>query len=197
MKYQPTGKQEDRRRIKTRHQIMQAFEQLIMEEGYDQMNVLKLTSKAKINRSTFYDHYADLDELYHSIIDDLIDQFTTFLVPEVFSEEGVINLEKLHEIIVNILEEVATRRHFLINLIQTSDVRLLKDRIVLTIVSRYHDHIDLFSSQSPSKHDWELVVFYLSSVLYGFLNYWINATDPISSDEMATSMIDLVLNGYS
>ncbi len=197
MNYQPTGKQEDRRRIKTRHQIMQAFEQLIMEEGYDQMNVLKLTSKAKINRSTFYDHYADLDELYHSIIDDLMAQFTSFLVPEVFSEEGVINLEKLHEIIVNILEEVATRRHFLINLIQTSDVRLLKDRIVLTIVSRYHDHIDLFSSQSPSKHDWELVVFYLSSVLYGFLNYWINATDPISSDEMATSMIDLVLNGYS
>lgn len=176
---------------------MQAFEQLIMEEGYDQMNVLKLTSKAKINRSTFYDHYADLDELYHSIIDDLMAHFTSFLVPEVFSEEGVVNLEKLHEIIVNILEEVATRRHFLINLIQTSDVRLLKDRIVLTIVSRYHDHIDLFSSQSPSKHDWELVVFYLSSVLYGFLNYWINATDPIDSDEMASSMIDLVLNGYS
>ncbi|HHX07634.1 MAG TPA: TetR/AcrR family transcriptional regulator [Erysipelothrix sp.] len=197
MNYQPSGKQEDRRRIKTRQQIMQAFEQLIMEEGYDQMNVLKLTSKAKINRSTFYDHYADLDELYHSIIDDLMAHFTSFLVPEVFSEEGVVNLEKLHEIIVNILEEVATRRHFLINLIQTSDVRLLKDRIVLTIVSRYHDHIDLFSSQSPSKHDWELVVFYLSSVLYGFLNYWINATDPIDSDEMASSMIDLVLNGYS
>ena len=197
MIYQPSEKQEDRRRIKTRQQIMQAFEQLIMEEGYDQMNVLKLTSKAKINRSTFYDHYADLDELYHSIIDDLMAHFTSFLVPEVFSEEGVVNLEKLHEIIVNILEEVATRRHFLINLIQTSDVRLLKDRIVLTIVSRYHDHIDLFSSQSPSKHDWELVVFYLSSVLYGFLNYWINATDPIDSDEMASSMIDLVLNGYS
>lgn len=197
MNYQPSGKQEDRRRIKTRQQIIQAFEQLIMEEGYDQMNVLKLTSKAKINRSTFYDHYADLDELYHSIIDDLMAHFTSFLVPEVFSEEGVVNLEKLHEIIVNILEEVATRRHFLINLIQTSDVRLLKDRIVLTIVSRYHDHIDLFSSQSPSKHDWELVVFYLSSVLYGFLNYWINATDPIDSDEMASSMIDLVLNGYS
>lgn len=197
MNYQPSGKQEDRRRIKTRQQIIQAFEQLIMEEGYDQMNVLKLTSKAKINRSTFYDHYADLDELYHSIIDDLMAHFTSFLVPEVFSEEGVVNLEKLHEIIVNILEEVATRRHFLINLIQTSDVRLLKDRIVLTIVSSYHDHIDLFSSQSPSKHDWELVVFYLSSVLYGFLNYWINATDPIDSDEMASSMIDLVLNGYS
>ena len=196
MKQRNDTKPEDKRQLRTKQRIKKAFEQLLLEEGFDQLNVLKLTSKAKINRSTFYDHYADFDDLYQSIISELMENFTRYLVQEVFNEDGTINLEQLHKTIVLILDEITKQREYLINLIQTSDVRILKDRIVLTIVNRYHHEIERLSENARSHHDWELTVFYLTSVLYGFLNYWINATNPISSEEMAASMIDLVLHGY-
>ncbi len=191
-----TYKKEDRRRVKTRAHILKAFEEIVLDEGYEQMNVLKLTQKAQINRSTFYDHFTDLDELYHHVIDDLMDQFTGFLVPEAFTADGRLNLSAMHSIVVNILDKISQRREFLKNLIQTSDVRILKERIILAISARYHHNIEMLAFGSNSKHNGELLIYYLSSVLYGFLNYWINSNNPIGSEEMASSMIDLVLNGY-
>lgn len=191
-----TEKKEDRRRLKTRAHIIKAFEEIVMDEGYEAMNVLKLTQKAQINRSTFYDHYPDLESLYHQVIDEVMDEFTGFLVVEAFNVDGTLNFDIMHSIVVNILNKISERREFLQNLIQTSDVRILKERIVLAIVSRYHHNIDSLAFSGSSEHNGELLIFYLSSVLYGFLNYWISAKRPISSDEMARSMIDLVLHGY-
>ena len=47
--------------------IREAFFSLILEKPYSQISITELTTKADINRKTFYLHYSSLDDLVHEI----------------------------------------------------------------------------------------------------------------------------------
>jgi AcrR family transcriptional regulator len=49
----------DPRVKRTRSLILQAFEQLLAEKGFESISVQDVTDKAEINRATFYKHFVD------------------------------------------------------------------------------------------------------------------------------------------
>ena len=49
----------DPRVKRTRSLILQAFEQLLAEKGFESISVQDVTDKAEINRATFYNHFVD------------------------------------------------------------------------------------------------------------------------------------------
>ena len=49
----------DPRAKRTRSLILQAFEQLLAEKGFEAISVQDVTDKAEINRATFYKHFVD------------------------------------------------------------------------------------------------------------------------------------------
>jgi AcrR family transcriptional regulator len=49
----------DPRVKRTRSLILQAFEQLLGEKGFESISVQDVTDKAEINRATFYKHFVD------------------------------------------------------------------------------------------------------------------------------------------
>lgn len=53
----------DRRVIRTRRMIRDALTELVDEKGLSMISVSDITSRADINRGTFYAHYRDLDDL--------------------------------------------------------------------------------------------------------------------------------------
>lgn len=57
-----TGK-EDLRVVKTIEGIKQAFEELICEKEYENITVVELSKRAKINKKTFYTYYETLNAL--------------------------------------------------------------------------------------------------------------------------------------
>lgn len=65
----------DRRILRTRQAIHQAFVSLVKEKGFDALSVKDITSRANINRGTFYLHYKDkydlLEQIEAGIIQDL------------------------------------------------------------------------------------------------------------------------------
>jgi AcrR family transcriptional regulator len=64
----------DKRIIRTREQITDAFFELLEEKGFQQMSVQDISSRANINRATFYDHYEDKTDLFKSIVDHTFQQ---------------------------------------------------------------------------------------------------------------------------
>ena len=54
---------EDPRVKRTRGLILQSFEQLLAEKGFETISVQDVTDKAEINRATFYAHFHDKYEL--------------------------------------------------------------------------------------------------------------------------------------
>lgn len=65
-------KKDDLRIIKTKLSIKNALYELSTEKPFEKISVMDITSKAMINRSTFYLHYKDKDDLLHSLSEETL-----------------------------------------------------------------------------------------------------------------------------
>ena len=57
----------DRRTVKTRRAIVDAFAQLLTEKELHKVTVKEITDRADINRGTFYKHYLDVYDVYEKM----------------------------------------------------------------------------------------------------------------------------------
>lgn len=65
----------DRRAIRTKKMIRKALSELIEEKGFNNISITDLTTRADINRGTFYLHYIDKYDLIEQIENELIQEF--------------------------------------------------------------------------------------------------------------------------
>ena len=61
---------EDLRIRKTKATLYKTYLDLITQKDYDQIKISDICKKANINRSTFYDHFKDKEELASSLLMD-------------------------------------------------------------------------------------------------------------------------------
>ena len=57
-------KKTDRRTLKTRRAIWDAFAELLSEKELQKITVQEIADKADVNRVTFYKHYLDVYDVY-------------------------------------------------------------------------------------------------------------------------------------
>lgn len=79
MQYGEDMRETDLRVVKTQENIRDSFLQCLAEYGFLEMTVKNITEKARINRSTFYKHYADKYDLRDRYVDDVIADFVEHL----------------------------------------------------------------------------------------------------------------------
>lgn len=58
----------DRRVVRTKRSLRQAFFELLVTTPYQKITITALANKADIDRKTFYTHYASIDDLFQDII---------------------------------------------------------------------------------------------------------------------------------
>ena len=72
----------DRRVNRTKRQIKKALINLLSKKALSRITVSEITELADIGRGTFYTHYQDIYDLYHSLINelakDLLDIFSRY-----------------------------------------------------------------------------------------------------------------------
>lgn len=69
----------DRRIVKTKRAIKEAFHRLIAEQGFGTFSITTLAQEADIDRKTFYLHYASIDDLVQEEAVDLVNRITCAL----------------------------------------------------------------------------------------------------------------------
>ncbi|MCF0136436.1 MAG: TetR/AcrR family transcriptional regulator [Lachnospiraceae bacterium] len=69
----------DRRSIRTRKAIRNAFAQLFSEKGFAAFTISDLTERANINRKTFYNYYPSLKVLAEEITSEITEGFVSLL----------------------------------------------------------------------------------------------------------------------
>ena len=65
----------DRRAIRTKRNITDAFTQLLAEKDFDKITVAEIAERADINRRTFYLHYEDIYALLDELENTLVTEF--------------------------------------------------------------------------------------------------------------------------
>ena len=62
----------DRRVLRTKKNIHQAFLQLLSEKSLSQITVKELSEHADINRKTFYMYYSNIEDILAELEDELV-----------------------------------------------------------------------------------------------------------------------------
>lgn len=71
-------KKSDLRIIRTKESIKNALYELAEKKSFNEISVTDITKKAEINRSTFYLHYKDKEELLQTLCDETFDKLKTY-----------------------------------------------------------------------------------------------------------------------
>jgi AcrR family transcriptional regulator len=62
----------DRRVDRTRQALLAAFRDLVLTRGYDRLTVRDVIEEANVGRSTFYEHFENIDDLFEQSIGPLL-----------------------------------------------------------------------------------------------------------------------------
>lgn len=62
----------EKRKQDTRHRILAAAADLIIEKGYEAMSISELADRADVGRATFYLHFADKIDVVRAIIESVV-----------------------------------------------------------------------------------------------------------------------------
>lgn len=81
-----TGEKLDRRVIRSQIMLRNALISVIEEKGYDAVSVSDIVRRADLNRSTFYTHYKDKQDLlrhtFQAILAELTEKVKEFAIPQ-------------------------------------------------------------------------------------------------------------------
>lgn len=95
---------EDIRIIKTKENIQNTFINIMAEQDLEKITVKAITSRARINKSTFYRNYADKYDLFYSIISNLLREYKATLSPDFFELVSIGSIAAIEKAINPIID---------------------------------------------------------------------------------------------
>ncbi len=185
----------DRRYERSKKMIYEALISLIEERGMDGFTVADLTNAADLNRSTFYSHYKDKDDLIKSCEKEFLEDLSEIeaRIANVSPKElglAFIDVKPL-EVLVDLFEYLKQNRVILHALLGPhGDIkfeRQLLDTVCYTLVHKVLDQKYANSSDALVKY----YVSYFSSASLGVVRCWIETGTKESPEEMASILVHL------
>lgn len=186
------GKKVDRRILRTRRAIEEAFERLIIDNDYDKITVSALAKEANINRKTFYLHYQSVDDVLDSMASNYARDSLDRLTEEGFFDEVPLNMDHVAQAIGSIYRDarlvnpIFMRKLPIDHLIEASKAQWEQ------VVSRERARKGL----APLENTGYYVQFYLGGMLTTYES-WYNSGDNTSFEEIAHIVAYSLLRGLN
>ena len=89
------GRALDPRVVRTRRLLINALTEIIVAEGYEAVTIREIVRKAEVNRSTFYLHFYDKQDIMTQMQNDILNELTESLKHPMYTYEAAINDHKL------------------------------------------------------------------------------------------------------
>lgn len=180
----------DPRVIRTRKLLQDALLKLIHDKGYHNITVQDITAAATLNRSTFYKHYRDKDDLLQSVIQSVLDELST-IHPKPNAEGDLMDIRNLY---VWIFEHVQQHRDFYHLMLEnqtvapfTQQMQQSLQQLVSRLVIRYRTPR---MTMPPN-----LYASFVSASFLGIVKWWIIEAQDVPTEQIALRFMQLTLGG--
>lgn len=185
------SKKLDPRVLRTRKLLSDSLLELIREQGYDNITIQNITDRATLNRSTFYMHYKDKDDLIEHIIANVLKDLSRIPPQDMKRETNVAYVERVYK---RIFQHVRDNFDFY--------RVMLGERSVAPFTQQMQARIEALGTRWASPREWdkvttppELFVSFISSAFLGVVRWWLAQEMPYSPEEMARHFTRLTLVG--
>lgn len=189
----------DKRTVRTKKLLRQALLDLTEEKGLDHITVSDLTSRAEINRGTFYLHFKDVSDLYNQFLEEVLagwsDIARDFDFLEMIRYAGK---DEPYPGLVAVFEYCSKNAHFCRAMLGPGGDSSFPRRIKEMMKSRIQSKL---SGIDPKYQDVRLtvppdfVLAYMSSANVGLIQHWFETGQQQSPRDLAMIMTRIVTQG--
>ena len=186
---------EDRRYLRSRRMIMNATYDLLRERGIDGFTIADLTERADLNRSTFYSHFKDKDDLIRHCEEEFLaglSEIEARIADVQIDELAVVALgiEPL-EPLVELFEYLREHGTVLAALLGPGGDMGFEQRLIDTVGSTVINRI-LFSKYRDNKTAIvDYYVSYFTNAALGVVRTWLGRGMVESPEEMARIIVHI------
>ncbi|MEK5397184.1 TetR/AcrR family transcriptional regulator [Paenibacillus sp. FSL K6-2859] len=188
----------DLRIIRTKELIREALIELIEEKGFEGITVKDITTKARINRGTFYSHYQDKYDLMNRCQDEILAEMKNIVkqnLGDVITEHHS-NIPQAApiNILVGFFGHLELNRKFMKALFKADLNFQTKMKAFMWKTLFVNNEFPLIKQENllvPS----EYLIAYLASAHIGVLEQWLNGDGKESPEEMARILSTITIQG--
>lgn len=184
----------DRRVLRSRKAIIDAFDRLLEEKELDQITVSAIAREANIDRKTFYVHFGTIDGLLDALAEERVDEILDVMEDALYTAspdtEIDVAIAKFFDIAnqvvcTKLVETVCRRKAFPADELLTRVLKSFKVKLV---------ERDMLFAQLPG----DLLEFHLAYIMGGIISIyrsWINSDRSVTVEQVSQIAHELIMHG--
>ena len=177
----------DRRILRTKKSIRQAFLSLLSKEPFEDITISSLSERAGINRKTFYLHYNSTRELFDEIRREESGRISRLACWKKMGKEEIDPYEIFLELNQLIEEDRLLYKAILSNQSGQIFLQKIKEKIMES---------EEMKAARRLRPDIDYYLEYTISGLFSLYLHWLNEPNHISIEELARIATELTHNGF-
>lgn len=178
---------------RTYHALVAAGLEILLESGYDALNVADITRRADYGRSTFYLYFTDKEDFIWSILRDQAEQLDAAILAEVADLTYPQREFRAWQIIFAQIEQQAPFWQKLDG--RTS--QQLRQRQRTLLIELFERNLRAGHFQLPVDMPPDLGARFLVGTALEILEYWVNNLHIGTAQDMANLLCELIYRGKS
>ena len=183
----------DKRVIKTKNAIFEAFKQLVQEKDMSDITISELTQKANITRSTFYMYYNTVSDVRTDIENTIMAR-----IDRIMSETDIRNrIRNPYPLLSMLADEILKQDQNNRYILSSSTSGQLMDKINDRIVEAY---MHWFKENEGSTNDIGKVKYIVAFAAAGMtecFKIWFNHKSSLTLEELCKNISDAMSKGIS
>ena len=172
----------DKRVVRSRRLIRQAFETLLTQKDFDAITVTDIIQQADLNRGTFYAHYRDVRDVRDQLEAELMNQIRTILQ----DNQAAFDAGDLHPLLIQVTSYAEENISFIRTMFRASGSQRLLDGILQLIQEHPLPTQPLAPEIEP------LIQRYVACGIMGLAELWIQGDHPLSAPHVVSLIEALV-----
>lgn len=181
----------DRRVIKTKRAIRNAFAKLMVEKDINDITIIELAEAADINRKTFYNYYSGVYQVVEDIENDIIQSYER-LLGNVQFKQSMAAPYTLFERFSRLINMDPEFFGYLLTMngntaLITRIMRLLKDKTREVMVAQ----VDI------EEYKADIMIDFILSGMLSVYQHWFASDKTVPSDEVAQIISTMSFSGFN
>lgn len=180
----------DRRNLKTKRAIKDAFLSQLKSKNLNQISVTKIAKAANIGRGTFYLHYLDVYDLYEKLVNDFYTEMEVYFdnaYPTTIAE----NLKKLINEVINFISD--NKAFFLIMLrLEGSEKTISKIKSFFN-KKLIQESIQIFDNEILDAQYLNIESIFIVSGIVGVIENWVNEGLTVQNEKLTEYLYKIIM----
>lgn len=180
----------DPRVRRTKAILKQALIDLIKQKGYRNVTVTDIVELSDVNRTTFYAHFVNKDELMESLITEKLDGFEASLYNPM-KKMGKVEFETLSPTSIKFFQYILDHAEFFDLLMEDEKILDLENRMIYIIRDVFFNKVKFIDTKNKNANSKSFHTFRAYGI-YGLIFEWIKSdynTSPLLIGEEILSIL--------